>query len=165
MKLNFRSYQGLKTKQLLINNNFLIFSIGTNQNAQNWVNVEQALQKLKLDYHKTYNNKTRKIIKNSRYKNLDNLINGTLFFIKPKLYNKQTLIKNTIFKNLNSLVFTTVSVKINNRIHMMSQLKNISSLCYKDNITITYQFLLINLKFSYIFAYQKNPSKQCDSNT
>lgn len=155
MKLNFRNYQNIKIKQDLKKNNFLLFSIGVNQSAQNWINVEQVLHKLKLNYYKTYNNKTRKIIKNSIYKNLFNIFNGTFFFIKPKLNSKQKLVNNTVLKNLSSILFTIISIKINNKIYTIPQLKNINSFVYKNNIKIIYQFLLTNLKLLYTFVHKK----------
>lgn len=165
MELNFRNYQNIKIKNYLTKNDFLFFSIGANQNAKNWINVEQDLHKLKLSYHKIYNNKTQKIIKNSIYKNLFNLINGTLFFIKPRPGNEQKSIKNTVVKNLDLILFTTISIKINNKIYTTPQLKNTNSFRHKDNIVTIYQFLLTNLKFSYTLTYKKTISKQCDSNT
>lgn len=65
MQLNLKNYQTSKTKNYLKKNNFLLLSIGANQNSQNWLTIEQGLNKLKLSYYKTYNNNTKKILKNS----------------------------------------------------------------------------------------------------
>ena len=155
MKLNFKNYKIEKSKKHLTKNNFLLFSIGTNQNSQNWIIIEQGLYKLKLNYHKTYNNITTKIVKNSIFKNSISIINSTFFFFKPKINNKNTIIKINIINALKSIFFTVLSLKLNNKIYGIPKLKNISSLSYKDNVAIIYQFLLTNLKFS----YKLNPKK------
>jgi hypothetical protein len=165
MQLNFRQYQISKTRKYLIKNNFLILSIGSNQNSQNWLQIEQGLKKLKLNYHKLYNNITKKTIKNSIFKNSLNMINSTFFFLKPN-FNKANnfLIKPSIINNLKSIFFTVLSIKLNNQIYSISQFKNIKSLTYKNNMAIMYQFLLTHLKFSYRLNSKKF-SKQCDLNT
>jgi hypothetical protein len=150
MKLNLKNYQLLKTKQYIKENNFIFFSIGANQNAQNWISTEQGLHKLKLNYHKIYNNITIKIVKNSIYKNSLNMLNSTFFFIKP--FSSRLLNKKNILHGLNSLLFNVLSIKLNKKIYAISQSKNMNSFNYKANMSIMYQFLITNLKSSYAIA-------------
>lgn len=150
MKLNLKDYQISKIKQYLKKNNFVFFSIGANQKAVNWRNIEQSLYKLKLDYHKIYNNITIKIIKNSIYKNSLNIINSTFFFFKPT--NTKLLNKKFLLNGLNSILFNLLSVKLNKKIYSISQTKNMSIFSYKTSISIMYQFLITNLKSSYIIS-------------
>lgn len=147
MQLNLKNYQILKTKNYLKKNNFLLFSIGANQNSQNWLTIEQGLNKLQLNYYKTYNNTTKKIIKNSIYKNAIHLVNSTFFILKP---NKQTKIqiKSNIMNVINSIFFSTLAIKLNKKLYLISQSKNINSFDYKKNMSLIYQFLVTNLKFS-----------------
>lgn len=147
MQLNLKSYQINKTKQYLKEKSFLLFSIGANQSAQNWIETEQGLYKLKLNYHKVYNNIAIKITKNSIYKNSLNLINSTFFFIEPS--SKQLLTKKILLNGLSSVLFNVLSIKLNKKIYAISQSKNITSFNYKTNVSIMYQFLLTNLKSSY----------------
>lgn len=147
MQLNLKSYQIRKTKQFLKEKSFLIFSIGANQNAQNWIETEQGLHKLKLNYHKTYNNIAIKIARNSIYKNSLNLINSTFFFMEPS--SKQLLSKKSLLNGLNSIQFNVLSIKLYKKIYEISQSKNMTSFSYKNNMSIMYQFLLTNLKSSY----------------
>ena len=159
MQLNLKNYQISKAKDYLKKNSFLFFSIGANQNSQNWLEIEQKLSKLELNYYKTYNNTTKKIIKNSIYKNLSHLVNSTFFLLKPKL----SKIKSNI---INSILFATLAIKLNKKIYLISQSKNINSFNYKKNMSVMYQFLLTNLKFSNTVIRKKNfLSKQCDLNT
>ena len=147
MQLNLKNYQISKTKNYLKKNNFVLLSIGANQNSQNWLKIEQELNKLQLNYYKTYNNTTKKIIKNSIYKNSINIINSTFFLLKPKDKNKFST-KNNLINMVNSIFFTTLAIKLNKKFYSISQSKNINSFNYKKNMSLIYQFLLTNLKFS-----------------
>lgn len=151
MQLNVKNYQTSKTKDYLRKNNFLLFSISANQNSQNWLTIEQGLNKLKLGYYKVYNNNTRKILKNSIFTNLTPLINSTFFVLKPNEKSK-TLTKYNLISILNSLSFTILAIKLNKKIYSLPQAKNISSLDYKKNISVMYQFLLTNLKTTHQIA-------------
>ena len=147
MELNLKNYQISITKNYLKKNNFILLSISANQNSKNWLKIEQGLNKLELSYYKTYNNTTKKIIKNSIYKNLIHIVNSTFFLLKPKNTNK-ILTKSNIINMVNSVFFTTLAIKLNKKIYSISQSKNINSFNYKKNMSIMYQFLLTNLKFS-----------------
>jgi hypothetical protein len=148
MQFNFKNYQFSKTKQYFVKNNFFFLTIGTNQSAQKWLSVEQNLYKLKLDYHKIYNNTAIKLMKESTYKNSTGIISSTFFFIRPK--NSQLkLNKSKIFKELNLIKFTLLAIKLNNKIYTKSQTLNVKSFSYRNNMSLMYQFLLTNLKFSY----------------
>jgi hypothetical protein len=153
MKLNLKNYQILKTKQYLKENNFIFFSIGANQSAQNWITTEQGLHKLKLNYHKIYNNIAIKVTKKSIYKNSLNMISSTFFFIKPS--GNQLLNKKILINELNSVRFNLLAVKLNKKVYSISQTKSMSSFNYKTNISVMYQFLITNLKSSYRLS-QKN---------
>lgn len=153
MKLNLKNYQILKTKQYLKENNLIFFSIGANQSAQNWIATEQGLHKLKLNYHKIYNNIAIKVTKKSIYKNSLSMINSTFFFIKPS--GNQLLNKRILFNGLNSVLFNLLAVKLNKKVYSISQIKNMSSFNYKTNMSVMYQFLVTNLKLSYRLS-QKN---------
>ena len=162
MELNFKNYQKLKIKNHLKTNTFLLFSIGANRNSQNWIDTEQSLHKLNLNYYKIYNNIAIKTIENSIYKNSTDIINSTFFYLTVKTDN---FIKLNLLNLLKSIFFSILSVKLNNKIYSLHTLKNINSLTYKKNQSILYQFLLTNLKLSYQLTHKKTISKQCDSNT
>lgn len=155
MQLDLKNYQILKTKNYLRKNNFLLFSISANRSSQNWLTIEQGLKKLQLNYYKTYNNLTKKIIKNSIYKNSIHFVNSTFFLLKPRKKNKSQ-IKSNVMNIINSIFFTTLAIKLNKKIYLISQSKNINSFNYKKNMSLMYQFLLTNLKFSDITVYQTN---------
>ena len=146
MQLNFRDYQKIKTKSILKKNNFLLLTIGANQNSSNWTTLEQNLHKLNLDYTKIYNNITTKILKDSIAKKLKNTINSTFFFLKPK--NTAKIIKSNFLNEINLSKFHVVTIYLNKKLYSVSQLKKINSYHYKKNITILYQFLSTMLKSS-----------------
>jgi hypothetical protein len=154
MHFEFRDYQFSKIKQYL-KNEFLLFSNGANQNSRNWLAVEQGLHRFELKYYKVYNKIALKVLKNSIYKNIHQIIRGTFFFLK--LNNSSISIsKNILFKNLEPIFFTLLSIKLNNKIYSIAQIKNIKSLKYKNNIKIFYQFLLTDLKSVYKIASKKS---------
>jgi hypothetical protein len=154
MQLNLKNYQLSKTKNYLRKNNFLLLAIGANQNAQNWLTIEQGLHKLKLKYYKTYNNTTKKTIKNSIYTNSIHMVNSTFFLLAPQKKNKN-LTKTNFINTLNSILFTVMAIKLNKKVYSISQSKNLNSFDYKKNVSIAYQFLLTNLKFSYALGEKK----------
>jgi hypothetical protein len=147
MKFNLKEYQRQKTKQYLKNNNFILFAINANQKSQNWIVTEQGLLKLKLNYYKVYNNTTKKTIESSINSNAINIINSTFFFLQPK--NSKVSIKANIFNFLNSIFFTVLAIKLNKKIYSITQSKNIISYNHKKNVSLLYQFLIINLKYTY----------------
>lgn len=146
MHLNFRNYQKIKTKTILKKTNFLLFTIGANQNSYNWVALEQNLHKLGLTYTKTYNNVTTKIFQNSVAKKLKNTINSTFFFLMHK--NATQIIKSNILNEINTSKFSIIALKLNKKLYAISQLKTMKSFHYKKNISIMYQFLSTTLKSS-----------------
>ena len=146
MKLNFRNYQKDKIKSFLKKNNFLLFTLGANQNSLNWVTLEQNLHKLDLNYIKIYNNITKKILQDSIARKLKNLINSTFFLLKPK--DNIKIIKNTLLTELDTAKFNIVNISLNKKIYSISQLKKLNLFNYKKNVAIMYQFLLTTLKSS-----------------
>lgn len=144
MEFNLKNYQTNLVKNILKKNNFLLFSLGANQNSQNWMILEQNLHKLSLTYTKIYNNITKKILKICIFKNLKNSINSTFFFLKPKK-NQQIILKNNIITTLNSIQFSVISLKLNKKFYTAYQLQKMPSYHYKKNTAILYQFLLTTL--------------------
>lgn len=144
--MNFKIYQFKKTKSYLKKNSFLFFANGINQISENWVYVEQGLQKLNLIYYKSYNKLTIKILSISIFLNFSKIVNGPFFFLKPdqRFFKKYKII--LFNENFKSLFFSLLAMKINNKVYSLSQINNINSLKYKSNITLLHQFLIINLK-------------------
>ena len=154
MHFKFREYQFSKIKQYL-KTEFLLFANGTNKNASNWLIVEQSLNNLGIKYYKIYNKIAFKAIKMSLLKNIKQLIKGTFFFLK--LDNNSLSINKKIFlKSLELIFFNLLSVKLNNKIYSITQLKNMSSLKYHNNIAILFQFLTVSLKSTYKIANKKS---------
>nr|YP_009688006.1 hypothetical protein [Haslea nusantara]QDX17607.1 hypothetical protein [Haslea nusantara] len=162
MHFEFRDYQFLKIKQYL-KEKFLLFSNGANQTSTHWLAVEQSLHRSNLKYYKVYNKIALKVVNKSIYTNIGQLIKGTFFFLKLEK-NLPLVTKKKLFKELETIFFTLLSIKLNNKIYSIAQIKKIKSLKYKSNMALFYQFLLANLKGVYGITYKKI-SKQCDLNT
>lgn len=155
MQFNSKIFQISKTKQYLRKNYFFLFSVSANQDAQNWVITEQNLHKLKLSYYKINNNTTVKALQNSMYINSISIINSTFFFLKPEQNNK-LLTRYNLINILKSVFFIILAIKLNEKVYAIVQLKSIRSFNCKKNISILYQFLLVNLTFSHVFIEKKN---------
>lgn len=148
MQINLKANQKNKTKALLKKNNFLFFALGANQNAQNWLILEQSLNKLTIAYTKTYKNVTKKILQDSILKRFKSIIHSTFFFFKPKTQNQKTIIKSNIVNKLGTIQFTIVALKLNKKIYSRPQLETLNSYNYKKNVSLMYQFLITSLKSS-----------------
>ena len=145
--MKLKNYQILKIKRHLKNNSILLLSSGINKKSNNWVKLEQGLKKINLNYYKPYNKIARKIFKTSIYSNFVNLINGPFFLLIPKnktILNKKLLKKET----LEFFKFRLLALKLNKKIYSTKQIQKLNSFVYKESISIFYQFLIINLKFS-----------------
>ena len=147
MQFHLKNYQKVKTENILKKNNFLLFTLGANQNSRNWVTTEQNLYKLALTYTKTYNNTATKVLENSVFKNLKNSINSTFFFMSPKK-NKETLMKNNFLSTLNSIQILPLTLKLNKKVYAPYQFKDVNSFHYKKSASVMYQFLAATLKVS-----------------
>jgi hypothetical protein len=145
VKFNSKNYKINKTKDYVKTNNILFFFNGVNRNSNDWIHTEQNFKKLNFKYYKVFNKTTKKVLNDSIYSNVNNTINGTTFFIKPE-ENIKNLFKNTITKDLKLLLFILLAVKLNNKLYSASQFKKASSLNYRDNKLLIYQFGVVHLK-------------------
>lgn len=154
--MNFRTYQFIKIKSYLKSNDLLLFSNGIRQNTANWIQTEQGLKKLNLIFYKTYNKLTIKVLKNSTFFNFTQLISGPFFFFKLK-QKLLSINKNILFsEKLKSLLFALLALKLNNKLYSLVQLKNLTSLNYKSNMSLFYQYLLVHLKCSSLLTKSRN---------
>ena len=154
MQFNLKNYQKTKTENILKKNNFLLFTLGANQNSRNWMVTEQNISKLALAYTKTYNNTAIKVLEYSIFKNLRNSINSTFFFMNPTK-NKETLMRDNLISTLNSIQILTLTLKLNKKMYAAYQFKAANSFHYKKSASIIYQFLASTLKISSALKREK----------
>lgn len=143
MKFRLKEYKITKTKDYFETNPLFFFFNGINQNSNNWVKTEQKLKNQNLNYYKACNKTSKKIVKNSIYKNLNPTITNITFFIKPTFNN--VLIAKNLFFDLEMFIF--LALKLNNKIYSFKQLKYLNSLDYHNGKILLYQFNLTNTKF------------------
>ena len=151
MKLNSKIYKTNKTKNLIKNNIFFIYS-GTNRKTTEWIITEQELIHVNFEYYKIFNKITLKIFKNSKFKNFRSNISSLTFFIKPNLNNIR-LKKLILINHFEALLFKLLAIKLNNKIYSFKQLNKTYSMNYKNNKILLYQFGIANLK---IYFSQKS---------
>ena len=148
MDYNLKKYQILKIKKYFKNNNFFFIFHSSKVNSKEWIKVEQKIKKLKLKYYKIFNGTGSKIINDSIFKNYTKIISGLILFIKPNFKSTEIVLKD-LEKELKSL-FLLLSIKLNNKIYLISQVSDINSCSYKNNVFNLYKVLNKSLKISYI---------------
>ena len=149
MDLKFREYQVLRIKKQ-IKKEFLLLSNGSSQNCNIWITkIKPDLNKFGLKAYKVLNKLTLKIIRKSRYKNLITIVTGNFWLIYLNFKKNVILDKNILKNNLDLKFFKVLAVKLNNRIYSIKQLKSMNSLSFTLNVSLLYQFLLLQLKKIY----------------
>jgi len=145
MEFELKNYKFFKIKHYLKKTHFFFFFNGINLNLKNWILIEQTLKKLKLKFYKIYNALIIKAIKNSIYENIKSLISGLIIILKP---NSENLLKLKKLLTINPLL-TLLSIKLNNKLYSIPQLKKIIFLDFKKNAAILYKSLKTYLKIPY----------------
>jgi len=143
--MEFKKYQSFKIKNFLKTFPILFLSNGVNREASNWVKIEQGLKTTDLNYYKSCNMTLLKTLKVSYYRNLTNLIKGSIFFLtlnSKKRLSVDLLIRDT----LELLKYHLLIFKLNKKMYLITQIKKLNSFSYVKIISIFYQFLLISFK-------------------
>jgi hypothetical protein len=144
MKLNIKDYKIVKMKEYFKSGNLFFFVNGLNQNSLDWLRIEQELKTIGFSYYKVLNKTTIKTLNTSIYTNINPVIKGSTFLIKPQKTKRFS--KQTTLKTFNSLFFELLVVKFNNKIYSANALKSTYSLEYKETKLLLYQFNLTHLK-------------------
>lgn len=153
MEFNFKNYKLIKLKKYLRKKGLFFLFDSIKLNKKKWIFNEQNLKKLKLKYYKPSNKITIKIFDNSIYKNFGFNIVGFIFFVCP--CQKQTELKLFFIIKFLKPSFILISIKLNNRIYSIAQIKRLNSLSYNENIFFLYKILNKQLKISYILTNKK----------
>jgi hypothetical protein len=145
MNFELKDYKHLKLKEYFYKINFFFFFSGINLKANNWIKIEQELNKLGLNYNKINNNLALNLLKNSIFNNTIPLVNGPIILI---LINK---IKKLSLKNLTDInpLISLLCLRINNKIYLKAQIRNLVSLDYSKNILIFQKALKLFLKIPF----------------
>lgn len=145
MDLTTKKFKIEKTKNLIKHNNLFIFLNGINRNSNDWILIEQELEKINFNYYKIFNKTSKKTLNNSIFLNTSSLINSMTFLLKP-LVAEQEINKNILLNKIETLIFSLLAVKVNNKIYSKTKLKNLVTLNYKNNKLLLYKFLISNTK-------------------
>jgi len=153
MKFNFKSYQIFKLKKYFKNQGLFFIFQSVKLNLTKWVEVEQNLKKLKLNYFKPLNKTTVKSYNDSIYKNFSSSINGFNLFISIR--DKKTEFNTQFTLKALSSLFVLTGIKLNNKIYSPSQLKTLKELSYKKKMYTLHNTLDKYLKKSYVLTKSK----------
>jgi len=151
MKFKLKTYKVFKTKYYLKQNKLFFFYAATSLSIKNWLAIEQTLKKSNLNYYRLSNTLAIKTIKTSVYTNFKQLIHSLTMLVDP---GPKTILKLKKLINLEK-VLTLLSVKLNNRIYSISQLKNLNSLDYNQTILRLFQFFIVYLTYVFKIAQKK----------
>lgn len=147
MDLTQKKYNIIKIKHYLIKNDLFFFYHGINRKSNEWINVEQDLNKMSFSYYKILNKIFKNTINKSIYTNISPLANSVTFLIKPK-NNIKNINKNILINNFEYLVFMLLAIKLNNKIYSKNQLNNNFSFVYKESKLLFFQFNVTNTKIN-----------------
>ena len=153
MDFNLKTYQIIKLKKYFKNQSFFLLFHAAKLNETKWTIVKQDLKKLKLKYYKPLNKSTAKTLRYSVYKNFSSNVTGFVLFINSS-YKTTRLNLQAIVKSLKPS-FVLTSMKLNNKIYPLSQLKGLNELSYKKSVFNLHKKLDKLLKTSYVLTNKK----------
>jgi len=153
MDFNSKNYQNVKLRKKFQTNGFFFLFHSAKLDLNQWLQTEQNLKKLKLNYSKALNGITLKLFENSIFKNLSLTICSFVLFINPNF--KTTELQLSLMKKDLKPSFQLISVKLNNKIYATSQLKALNILSYKKNMFELHKSLDQHLKTSYLLTKKK----------
>ena len=151
MKFELKTYKIFKIKYFLKQNKLFFFYAATSLNLKNWLAIEQTLKKSNLNYYRLSNTLAIKTMRASIYVNFKQLIHSLTMFVNPK---PKTTLKLKQLKNLEKAL-TLLSVRLNNKIYSISQLKSLNSLDYNFTVLRLFQFFIIYLTYSFKLTQKK----------
>ena len=132
MDHNLKKYRVLNVKNSFKNSDLLFFYHSSKVKSDKWMLIEQHLKKIKLKYNQIYNGTTIKTINNSIFLSMNPIISGVIIFVSPTF--KSTSLQFKTLKNNLKPSFILLFLKLNNKIYIMQQFKNINLFNYKTTI-------------------------------
>lgn len=146
MEFSSKEYHIKKTRDYVTKKNLFFFFNGVNKKSNDWINVEQELQKLSFSYYKILNKISKKTLNESIYLNVSSLINSVTFIIQPERTGGKEITKQMLLKSFEPLGFILLAVKVNNKVYSNKQLLDILSFKYEENKLFFFQFSVTNIK-------------------
>jgi hypothetical protein len=132
MDFNLKKYRIIKTKKKLKNSELIFFFHSAKIKSQKWILIEKKLKKLKLQYNQISNKTTSKILNNSIFKNLEQIVCSVVLLLNTRYKSTQIQIK-TLNKDLEPL-FVLLFLKLNNKIYTYSQFKTLNELSHRKTV-------------------------------
>jgi hypothetical protein len=156
MEFELKTYKVFKIKYYLKRNKLFFFCTTTSLELKNWLPIEQTLKQSNLNYYRLSNSLAIRTIKASIYKNFKQLIHSLTVLISFQL---ATFVKLKVLLNLDKIL-TLLSIKLNNKIYSILQLKNLIFLNYRFNILQLYQIFIIYVVFVFKIIQKKISKKE-----
>ena len=134
MKLKLKNYKYYKIQNYFKNQKVFFIYNNNDLKFKNWLQLQQKLQAQQLQCYKLNNNLTINFLNNSIFKNLSSLINGSILLISLKKNTSTDLIIPQL--QTCNIISTFLSLKLNNKIYSINQIKTIKTLNYQTQIRI-----------------------------
>lgn len=157
MDFNFKSSKIRKINKFLKKNKSFLLYHATKLDLSLWIKLEQKLKKLKLKYLKIKNSIMTIVFKNSIFKHLNFIFSSFILIIYLNL--NESKLKILLIEELFKPLFILLSIKVQNKMRSIFQLKTINIFSYKNNMLIFQNLLEINLKKIYIITKRRLISK------
>lgn len=153
MHYTLKSYQVLRLKSYFKNKSLFIVFHCAKLSLKEWVQIEQKLKLLKLNYYKPLNKVTVNELEKSIYGNYKFMMNGFILFLSYDCRSCFDLVHNLNYIQLNlKPLLIKVSLKLNNKIYSPKQLAKFHKIVYKDNVLQFCKVLNQSLKMSYVLT-------------
>ena len=144
MQLKSKSYKLCKIKHYIKKKNILLIYLTNDVKTKPFLKLKQNNKKKKLITYKPNKTLLKKFLNTTTLSNLNPVATGSYLFVT---FNDKTKINNP-FNKFFELNKTTnfLSLKLNNKIYTKSQLADLQTLSYKNNIKLLHGCLNKTLK-------------------
>jgi hypothetical protein len=133
MKLKLKQFQVEKIKSKFIKLNICFLFHGVKSTTKTWFAIEKELLNINLNYYKMSNTLLKVLLSKSILKNIVSSLNGPCFLISISSPNLKKIVTREKLLNVNNLM-TFFCLKVNNRIYISNQLRQVHRINYLNNI-------------------------------
>jgi hypothetical protein len=154
MKLKLKQFQVEKIKSKFIKLNICFLFHGVKSTTKTWFAIEKELLNINLNYYKMSNTLLKVLLSKSVLKNIVSSLNGPCFLISISSPNIKKIVTREKLLNVNNLM-TFFCLKVNNRIYISNQLRQVHRINYLNNIKKIKDHLHLILLYSFSPFFKK----------
>ena len=148
--LTIKKFKVWKIKNYIKKHKLFLFLNGSRVTYRDWLETEQLLKQFNLNFYTVNNNICINVFNNSVYKNFIQTINCTVLLARQKKIENILLFLKSLTE-LKSLMIIPISLKLNHKIYILPQLKNLELFDFKHNIIVLRKKLIMYQRISKSF--------------